>query len=93
MGMRIDTERTQKCLYGISKGMTEKELIGYTGYGQRTIRKIVENPEEYERKLEEAKKEEWIPLWAEVFAYEWEKVTKHIKKYAGWEDKKNAAHN
>ena len=78
MGMRIDTAQTQKCLYGISKCMTEKELIGYTGYGQRTIRKIVENPEEYERKLEEAKKEEeeeWIPLWAEVFAYEWEKVT------------------
>lgn len=87
MGMRIDTARTQKCLYGISKGMTEKELIGYTGYGQRTIRKIVENPEEYERKLEEAKKEEeeeWIPLWAKVFAYEWEKVTGYIKKAAGW---------
>lgn len=87
MGMRIDTARTQKCLYGISKGMTEKELIGYTGYGQRTIRKIVENPEEYERKLEEAKKEEeeeWIPLWAEVFADEWEKVTRYIKKAAGW---------
>lgn len=87
MGMRIDTSRTQKCLYGISKGMTEKELIGYTGYGQRTIRKIVENPEEYERKLEEAKKEEeeeWIPLWAEIFADEWEKVTRYIKKAAGW---------
>lgn len=87
MGMRIDTARTQKCLYGISKGMTEKELIGYTGYGQRTIRKIVENPEEYERKLEEAKKEqeeEWIPLWAEIFADEWEKVTRYIKKAAGW---------
>lgn len=87
MGMRIDTARTQKCLYGISKGMTEKELIGYTGYGQRTIRKIIENPEEYERKLEEAKKEEeeeWIPLWAEIFADEWEKVTRHIKKAAGW---------
>ena len=87
MGMRIDTARTQKCLYGISKGMTEKELIGYTGYGQRTIRKIVDNPEEYERKLEEAQKEqeeEWIPLWAEVFADEWEKVTRYIKKAAGW---------
>lgn len=87
MGMRIDTARTQKCLYGISKGMTEKELIGYTGYGQRTIRKIVENPEEYERKLEEAQKEqeeEWIPLWAEIFADEWEKVTRYIKKAAGW---------
>ena len=87
MGMRIDTARTQKCLYGISKGMTEKELIGYTGYSQRTIRKIIENPEEYERKLEEAKKkeeEEWIPLWAEIFADEWEKVTRYIKKAAGW---------
>lgn len=87
MGMRIDMARTQKCLYGISKGMTTKELIDYTGYGPRTIRKIVENPEEYERKLEEAKKEEeeeWIPLWAEVFAYEWEKVTRYIKKAAGW---------
>lgn len=87
MGMRIDTARTQKRLYGISKGMTEKELIGYTGYGQRTIRKIVENPEEYERKLEEAQKEqeeEWIPLWAEIFADEWEKVTRYIKKAAGW---------
>ena len=87
MGMRIDTARTQKCLYGISKGMTEKELIGYTGYGQRSIRKIVENPEEYERKLEEAQKEqeeEWIPLWAEIFADEWEKVTRYIKKAAGW---------
>ena len=96
MGMRIDTARTQKCLYGISKGMSTKELIDYTGYGARTVKKIVENPEEYERKLEETKKEEeeeWIPLWAEVFAYEWEKVTRYIKKYAGWEDKKNAAHN
>ena len=85
--MRIDTARTQKCLYGISKGMSTKELIGYTGYGQRTIRKIVENPEEYERKLEEAQKEqeeEWIPLWAEIFADEWEKVTRYIKKAAGW---------
>ena len=58
MGMRIDTARTQKCLYGISKGMTEKELIDYTGYGVRTVKKIVENPEEYERKLEEVKKEQ-----------------------------------
>lgn len=47
MGMRIDTARTQKCLYGISKGMTTKELIDYTGYGARTVKKIAENPEEY----------------------------------------------
>ena len=87
MGMRIDTARTQKCLYGISKGMSTKELIDYTGYGARTVKKIVENPEEYERKLEEAKKEEeeeWIPLWAEIFEDEWEKVTRYIKKTAGW---------
>lgn len=87
MGMRIDTARTQKCLYGILKGMSTKELIDYTGYGDRTVKKIVENPEEYERKLEEAKKEqeeEWIPLWAEIFADEWEKVTGYIKKAAGW---------
>ena len=56
MGMRIDTARTQKCLYGISNGMTTKELIDYTGYGARTVKKIAENPEEYQRKLEEAKK-------------------------------------
>lgn len=56
MGMRIDTARTQKCLYGISKGMTTKELIDYTGYGARTVKKIAEKPEEYQRKLEEAKK-------------------------------------
>lgn len=87
MGMRIDTARTQKCLYGISKGMSTKELIDYTGYGVRTVKKIVENPEVYERKLEEAQKEqeeEWIPLWAEIFADEWEKVTRYIKKAAGW---------
>lgn len=56
MGMRIDTARTQKCLYGIKKGMTTKELIDYTGYGARTVKKIAENPEEYQRKLEEVKK-------------------------------------
>lgn len=39
MGMRIDTARTRKCLYGITIGLTTKELVDYTGYEQRTIRK------------------------------------------------------
>ena len=87
MGMRIDTARTQKCLYGIAMGLSTKELIEYTGYEQRTVKKIQADPELYKKKLEEAEKEqdeEWIPLWAEIFADEWEKVTGYIKKAAGW---------
>lgn len=86
MGMRIDTARTRKCLYGIAMGLSTKELIEYTGYEQRTVKKIQANPELYKKKLEESRKEEeeWIPLWAEIFADEWEKVTGYIKKAAGW---------
>lgn len=86
MGMRIDTSRTRKCLYGIAMGLSTKELIEYTGYEQRTVKKIQANPELYKKKLEESRKEEeeWIPLWAEIFADEWEKVTGYIKKAAGW---------
>ena len=87
MGMRIDTNRTRKCLYGITLGLTTKELVDFTGYEQRTIKKIQANPELYKKKLEEAEKEEkeeWISLWAEIFADEWEKVTRYIKKAAGW---------
>ena len=87
MGMRIDTNRTRKCLYGITLGLSTKELEDYSGYEQRTIKKIQANPELYKKKLEEAEKEEeeeWIPLWAEMFADEWEKATRYIKKAAGW---------
>lgn len=96
MGMRIDTARTQKCLYGIALGMTKKELIDYTGYGERTVREIKKNPEKYQKLLEEheeKEEEEYSPPYAELFAIEWERVTSLIKKDAGWEDKKNAAHN
>lgn len=86
MGMRIDTARTRKCLYRIAMGLSTKELIEYTGYEQRTVKKIQANPELYKKKLEESRKEEeeWIPLWAEIFADEWKKVTGYIKKAAGW---------
>lgn len=95
MGMAIDTNRAQKCLYGITLGMTTKELMDYTGYGDRTVREIKKNPEKYQKLLEEQeeKKEEYRPPYAELFAIEWERVTSRIKKDAGWEDKKNAAHN
>lgn len=96
MGMRIDTARTQKCLYGIARGMTTKELVDYTGYGERTVREVKKNPEKYQRLLEESEEKEekeYIHSYVEMFAIEWEKVTSRIKKVAGWEDKKNAAHN
>lgn len=87
MGMRIDTVRTQKCLYGIEHGMTMKELIEYSGYGIETVKKIREDPEKYEVLLDHAKErelEEYVPSYAELFAIEWERVTGRIKKVAGW---------
>lgn len=87
MGMRIDTVRTQKCLYGIEHGMTMKELIEYSGYGIKTVKKIREDPEKYEVLLDHAKErelEEYVPSYAELFAIEWERVTGRIKKVAGW---------
>lgn len=87
MGMRIDTVRTQKCLYGIEHGMTMKELIEYSGYGIKTVKKMREDPEKYEVLLDHAKErelEEYVPSYAELFAIEWERVTGRIKKVAGW---------
>lgn len=87
MGMRIDTVRTQKCLYGIEHSMTMKELIEYSGYGIKTVKKIREDPEKYEVLLDHAKErelEEYVPSYAELFAIEWERVTGRIKKVAGW---------
>lgn len=87
MGMRIDTVRTQKCLYGIEHGMTMKELIEYSGYGIKTVKKIREDPEKYEVLLDHAKErelEEYVPSYEELFAIEWEIVTGRIKKVAGW---------
>ncbi len=97
MAMRVDTAKARKALYGITMGMTNQELVQYSGYGIYTIRTIRKNPEKYKKALQEkAKKEdeqrrkrEYTSTFKEEFALEWEETTNWIKKYAGWEEKKN----
>lgn len=87
MGMQVDIYRTEKCLKGIEHGMTKKELVEYSGYGIKTVKAIQENPERYKILLEKAKakkNEEYIPAYAEMFAYEWNRATSQIKKACGW---------
>ena len=96
MGMRIDTTKARKAIYGITMGMTNQELVQYSGYGIYTIRSIRKDPEKYKKALQEqAKKEdeqrrkrEYVSTFEEEFALEWEETTNWIKKYAGW-GKKN----
>lgn len=56
MGMRIDTARTRKCLYGITIGLTTKELVDYTGYEQRTIKKYRQTQNYIKRNWKKLKK-------------------------------------
>ena len=49
MAMRVDTAKARKALYGITMGMTNQELVQYSGYGIYTIRIIRKNPEKYKK--------------------------------------------
>ena len=92
MGMKVDTAKTRRALYGITMGMTNQELVEYSGYSIYTIRSIRKDPEKYKKALQEqAKKEdeqrrkrEYVSTFKEEFALEWEETTNWIKKYAGW---------
>ncbi|OUN27830.1 hypothetical protein [Blautia sp. An81] len=92
MGMKVDTAKTRRALYGITMGMTNQELIEYSGYSIYTIRSIRKDPEKYKKALQEqAKKEdeqrrkrEYVSTFKEEFALEWKETTNWIKKYAGW---------
>ena len=92
MGMKVDTAKTRRALYGITMGMTNQELIEYSGYSIYAIRSIRKDPEKYKKALQElAKKEdeqrrkrEYVSTFKEEFALEWEETTNWIKKQAGW---------
>lgn len=92
MGMKIDTGKARKALYGITMGMTNQELAQYSGYGINTIRSIRKNPEKYKKALqdqekkedEQRRKREYVSTFKEEFALEWKEVTAWIKKNAGW---------
>lgn len=92
MGMKVDTAKTRRALYGITMGMTNQELIEYSGYSIYTIKSIRKAPEKYKKAIQEqAKKEdeqrrkrEYVSTSKEEFALEWEETTNWIKKYAGW---------
>ena len=96
MGMKIDTGKARKALYGITMGMTNQELAQYSGYGINTIRSIRKNPGRYKKVLQEqAKKEdeqrrkrEYVSTFKEEFSLEWEEITSWIRKCAGWEKSK-----
>lgn len=97
MGMKVDTAKTRRALYGITMGMTNQELVEYSGYSIYTIRSIRKDPEKYKKALQEqAKKEdeqrrkrEYVSTFKEEFVLEWEETTNWIRKFAGWEGKKN----
>lgn len=92
IAMKVDTAKARKALYGITMGMTNQELVQYSGYGIYTIRSIRKDPEKYKKALQEqAKKEdeqrrkrEYASPFKEEFALEWKETTNWIKKYAGW---------
>ena len=92
MGMKVDTAKTRRALYGITMGMTNQELVEYSGYSIYTIRSIRKDPEKYKKALQEqAKKEdeqrrkrEYVSTFKEEFVLEWEETTNWIKKYACW---------
>lgn len=92
MGMKVDTAKTRRALYGITMGMTNQELVEYSGYSIYTIRSIRKDPEKYKKALQEqAKKEdeqrrkrEYTSTFKEEFALEWTEITEWIKKNAGW---------
>ena len=92
MGMKVDTAKARRVLYGITMGMTNQELVQYSGYSIYAIRSIRKDPEKYKKALQErAKKEdeqrrkrEYVSTFKEEFALEWKETTNWIKKYAGW---------
>lgn len=57
MGMRVDAAKARKTLYGITAGMTNHELVQYSGYGVSTVRLIRKNPEKYKKAIQEQGKE------------------------------------
>lgn len=96
MGMKIDTGKARKALYGITMGMTNQELAQYSGYGISTIQRIRKDPEKYRKALQKKAKEdddqrrkrEHISPFKEEFTLEWEEITSWIRKCAGWEKPK-----
>ena len=91
MAMKVDAAKARKALYGITMGMTNQELVQYSGYGVNTVRLIRKNPEKYKKAIQEQKKtkREYVSTFKEDFALEWGETTNRIKKYAGWEGKRN----
>lgn len=91
MAMKVDAAKARKALYGITMGMTNQELVQYSGYGVNTVRLTRKNPEKYKKAIQEQKrtKREYVSTFKEDFALEWEETTNRIKKYAGWEGKRN----
>ena len=93
MAMKVDAAKARKALYGITMGMTNHELVQYSGYGVNTVRLIRKNPEKYKKAIQEQEKRdqekkrtkrEYVSTFKEEFALEWEETTNWIKKYADW---------
>ena len=58
MGMKVDTAKARRVLYGITMGMTNQELVQYSGYSIYAIRSIRKDPEKYKKALQERAKKE-----------------------------------
>lgn len=83
MGMKVDTAKARRVLYGITMGMTNQELVQYSGYSIYTIRSIRKDPEKHKKALQErAKKEDEQRRKREY-------VSTFKEEFAGWEGKKN----
>ena len=80
--------KSRKALYGITMGMTNQELVQYSGYGIYTIRTIRKNPEKYKKALQEkAKKEdeqrrkrEYVSTFKEEFAWSGQRLQTGLRK-------------
>lgn len=84
MGMNIDKARAAKCLYAIDCGMKIKEAAKYSGYGERTVREIMKDPDKYREAIKESDDYmdiEYPATYAEKFMMDWEEVTGRIKDY------------
>lgn len=93
MAMTVNAAKTRKALYGITIGMTKRELMEYTGYSANTINVIRRDSEKYKKALQEQEKRdqekkrtkrEYVSTFKDDFALQWEEITNRIKQYAGW---------
>ena len=79
MGMKVDTAKTRRALYGITMGMTNQELVEYSGYSIYTIRSIRKDPEKYKKALQEqAKKEDEQRRKREYVSFLMKKLKKRV---------------